>query len=58
MTAERAAAVVLAAAALGCMIAAIAGMVTGRQSGRTGLALRATALGCFAAAVVLNVLAH
>ena len=47
-----------ALAAVICMIAAIAGMVTNRQSPMTGFALRAGAVGCFAIAVVLNVIAH
>ncbi len=40
------------------MIAAIAGMVTGRQSARTGWLVRFAALVLFVAAVVLNVAAH
>jgi hypothetical protein len=54
----RALAVVLGLIAVGCMIAAIAGMVTERQSARTGWILRATAVVCFAGAVVLGSLAH
>lgn len=41
-----------------CMIAAIVGMVTDRQSPMTGFALRAGAVACFGIAVVLNVIAH
>ena len=51
-------AVLLAAVAVGCMIGAIAGMVTGKQSARTGFALRVLAVACFGAAVALNVAAH
>jgi hypothetical protein len=46
-------AVLLGVVAVGCMIGAIAGMVTGRQSARVGFALRALAVVCFAGAVVL-----
>ena len=51
-------ALLLAAIAVGCMIVAVAGMVTGRPSDRAGWALRAAAVACFAGAVVLNTLAH
>ena len=51
-------AVLLALAAVVCMIVAIAGMVTDNQSARTGFVLRAAAVACFGGAVVLNVLAH
>lgn len=51
-------AVLLAAVAVGCMIGAIAGMVTDRQSPRTGFALRVAAVACFAGAVALNAAAH
>jgi hypothetical protein len=44
--------------AVGCMVVATAGMVTGRPSQRTGWLLRAAAVGCFAAAVALNIAAH
>ena len=54
----RALAAVLALIAVICMIVAIAGMVTGRQTARTGFAVRAGAVICFATAVVLNVIAH
>jgi type III secretory pathway component EscS len=54
----RALSVVLAVAAVGCMVGAIAGMVTHRQSARTGFLIRVVAVLCFAAAVVLNVAAH
>jgi hypothetical protein len=40
------------------MIIAIAGMVTHRQSPRTGYLVRLLALVCFGAAVALNVAAH
>jgi hypothetical protein len=58
MSMLRALAVVLALVAVGLMIVAIAGMVTGRQTARTGFAVRAGAVICFATAVVLNVIAH
>jgi hypothetical protein len=51
-------AILLAAVAVGCMLLAVAGMVTGRPGDRTGWVLRAAAVVCFAAAVVLNVAAH
>ena len=51
----RALAVVLALFAVVFMIVAIAGMVTERQSARTGWIVRVLALALFAAAVVLNV---
>lgn len=54
----RALAALLAVAAAVCMIIAIAGMVTHKQSPRTGFLLRAVALACFGAAVVVNVIAH
>ena len=54
----RALAIVFALAAACCMVLAIAGMVTERQSERTGWRLRAVAVLCFAIAVVLNVIAH
>jgi hypothetical protein len=50
--------VLLAVAAAVCMILAIAGMVTGRQSDRTGYLLRVGAVASFGAAVGLNVIAH
>ncbi len=58
MVALRVLAAVLAAVAVGCMIVAIAGMVTGRQSARTGFLVRLLAVACFGAAVTLNVIAH
>jgi hypothetical protein len=54
----RALAIVLGLIAVGCMIVAIAGMVTGRTGARAGWFLRAAALACFAGAVVLGSLAH
>lgn len=54
----RALAIVFALVAVVCMIIAIAGMATGRQSARTGWLVRVVALACFVAAVILNVAAH
>jgi predicted membrane protein len=54
----RALAIVFAVIAACCMILAIAGMATGRQSERVGWLVRALALLCFGAAVGLNVAAH
>jgi hypothetical protein len=54
----RALAAVLALIAVGCMTAAIVGMVTGRPGARTGMLLRALAVLCFGGAVALNVAAH
>jgi predicted membrane protein len=54
----RALAIVFAVIAVGCMIFAIAGMATGRQSARTGWLVRTVALLCFGAAVGLSVAAH
>jgi hypothetical protein len=51
-------AILLALVAVGCMVAAIAGMVTGRLTDRTGWLVRALAVACFAGAVLSNVLAH
>lgn len=51
-------AIAFAVIAAALMIAALAGMVTGRPSARAGWLLRALALLCFAAAVGLNVAAH
>lgn len=51
-------AILLAALAVGCMLLAVAGMMTGRPGDRAGWWLRAVAVLCFAAAVVLNVAAH
>jgi hypothetical protein len=53
MSALRILALLLGLIAVALMIAAVAGMVTGRQSARTGFALRALALLCFAGAVAL-----
>jgi hypothetical protein len=50
--------ILLAVAAVACMVLAIAGMVSGRQSDRTGYLLRVGAVACFGAAVALNVAAH
>ncbi len=58
MTALRALAAAFAVGAVVCMVFATAGMVTGRQTARTGWVLRALALLCFAITVVLNVAAH
>jgi hypothetical protein len=44
--------------AVGCMLVATAGMVTGRPSQRAGWLLRAVAVACFAAAVAFNIAAH
>ena len=54
----RALAVLFALVAVGCMIAAIVGMVTGRPSDRMGWLIRVAAVLCFVIAVVLNVAAH
>jgi hypothetical protein len=51
-------ALLLALISVGCMSAAIIGMVTGRPSDRAGWALRVAAVVCFAGAVALNVAAH
>jgi hypothetical protein len=51
-------AIAFAAIAAGCIIVAIAGMATGRQSARGGWLVRLLALACFIAAVVLNIAAH
>jgi len=51
-------AVVFAAAAVGLMIVAVVGMVTGRPGDRAGWLLRALAVLCFGAAVALNIAAH
>jgi hypothetical protein len=48
-------AIVFAVIAVACIVVAIAGMVTGRQSARVGLFVRLLALACFVAAVVLNI---
>jgi hypothetical protein len=54
----RALAVLFALVAVGCMIAAIVGMVTGRPGDRTGWLIRVGAVLCFVLAVVLNAAAH
>jgi hypothetical protein len=54
----RALAAVFALIAVGCMVAAIVGMVTGRPGDRAGWVLRALAVLCFTLAVVLNVAGH
>jgi hypothetical protein len=46
--------IIFAVVAVVCMIAAIAGMVNGRQSPRTGYLLRVASVVCFGAAVALN----
>jgi hypothetical protein len=58
MSTLRALAVVFALIAVACMVIAIAGMATGRQSARAGWLVRVIAVACFAAAVGLNVAAH
>ena len=54
----RAVAVMFTLIAVGCLVAAVVGMVTGRPGARAGGLLRALAVICFAAAVALNVAAH
>lgn len=54
----RALAVVFSVIAVGFMIAAIVGMVTGRPGARAGGIVRVLAVLCFAAAVALNAAAH
>ena len=51
-------AALLALVAVGCMSAAIVGMVTGRPGDRAGFLLRVVAVACFGAAVALNAAAH
>ena len=51
-------AVLFALIAVGCMIAAVVGMVTGRPGDRVGGLVRVVAVLCFVIAVVLNVAAH
>jgi hypothetical protein len=48
-------AIAFALIAVACIVVAVAGMVTGRQSARAGLIVRLLALACFIAAVVLNI---
>jgi hypothetical protein len=48
-------ALVFAAIAVACIVVAIAGMATGKQTARSGWWVRLLALACFIAAVVLNV---
>lgn len=57
-TALRVLSVAFATVAIGCMMGAIWGMVSGRQSPQTGWLLRALALLCFGVTVALNVIAH
>jgi hypothetical protein len=54
----RALAVAFALLAAACMLVAITGMVTHKQSERTGWLVRVAALVCFVAAVVLNSVAR
>jgi hypothetical protein len=54
----RALAVLFALVAVGCMIAAIVGMVTGRPNDRMGWLIRVAAVLCFVLAVVLNAAAR
>jgi hypothetical protein len=54
----RALAIAFALIAVVCLVLATAGMVTGRQSARTGTLIRLVALVSFAVAVGLNVAAH
>jgi hypothetical protein len=54
----RALAAVFALVAVGCMVLAIVGMVTGRPSDRAGFLIRALAVLCFAVTVILTVSAH
>ena len=58
MSVLRVLAAVLALAAVGCMAAAIIGMVTGRPGDRLGFAVRALAVVLFAAAVALGAAAR
>jgi hypothetical protein len=51
-------AALLALIAVGCMMLAIVGMVTGRPGDRVGYLLRVLAVVCFGAAVALNAAAH
>jgi hypothetical protein len=51
-------AIAFAVVATALILAAIAGMVTGRPGDRAGLMIRALAVLCFATAVGLNVAAH
>jgi hypothetical protein len=51
-------AIAFALIAAACIVAAVAGMATGRQSARSGWLVRMAALVCFVAAVVLNVASH
>ena len=54
----RALAIAFALIAVVCLVLATAGMVTGRQSARTGMLIRLAAVVSFAVAVALNVAAH
>ncbi len=51
-------AALLALVAVGCMSAAIVGIVTGRPGDRLGYVLRVAAVACFGGAVALNAAAH
>jgi len=51
-------AAILGLAAVGCMVVAVVGMVTGRPGDRAGWALRVAAVVCFGIAVALNSIAH
>ena len=51
-------ALLLALIAVGCMSAAMVGMVTGRPGDQMGWVLRAAAVACFGGAVALNTAAH
>jgi hypothetical protein len=54
----RALAILFAIIAVGCMVLAIVGMVTGKPGARVGGLARLAAVVCFAAAVALNAAAH
>jgi hypothetical protein len=54
----RALAAIFALVAVVCMVAAIAGMVTGRPGARAGFTVRLVALVSFAIAVALNIAAR
>ncbi|MGI8411961.1 MAG: hypothetical protein ACR2LV_04145 [Solirubrobacteraceae bacterium] len=51
-------AVLFALIAIGAMVSAIAGMLSGRVSARRGALIRAAAVLCFVVAVVLNVVSR
>ncbi|MHB8692858.1 MAG: hypothetical protein ACYDHH_16600 [Solirubrobacteraceae bacterium] len=54
----RAFAIVLCVVAVGCMVAAIIGISTGRPGVKAGWVLRTIAVVSFGAAVVLTAIAH